>query len=163
MPNLSMACWRLRQGVRPAVCSSLSLGTAGADRLAQATLTLWLGQTYSPRPQAVFSFRTPQIPSLTPHQEQSHRGGLKQIPPTLDRPPEPSRTGTPTLSFLSPLQPASSGERRRLAGCNAVFLGTGGQGSPFKLTKIEHQPHIIFLKTRFIEVLSVKIAAVWNA
>ena len=39
----------------------------------------------------------------------------------------------------------------------------GGQGSPFKLTKIEHQPHIIFLKTRFIEVLSVKIAAVWNA
>lgn len=58
--------------------------------------------------------------------------------------------------------------RMRLAGYSTVLLGTWGRGrvekgSPFKLTKIEHQPHIIFLKTRFIEVLSVKIAAVWSA
>jgi hypothetical protein len=67
------------------------------------------------------------------------------------------------LHSLSLHLTSAGGGRERLAGCNAVFLGTGGQGSPFKLTKIEHQPHIIFLKTRFIEVLSVKIAAVWNA
>lgn len=33
--------------------------------------------------------------------------------------------------------------------------------SDLKLAKIEHQPHIISLKTRFIEVLSVEITVVW--
>lgn len=35
--------------------------------------------------------------------------------------------------------------------------------SALNLAKTEHWPHVISLKTRFIEVLSVEIAVVWNA
>jgi len=34
--------------------------------------------------------------------------------------------------------------------------------SDLKLAKIEHRPHIISVKTRFIEVLSVEITVLWN-
>lgn len=43
-----------------------------------------------------------------------------------------------------------------------VGQSTAEGKSDLKLAKIEHQPHIISLKTRFIEVLSVEISVVWN-
>lgn len=156
----------LREGVRPAAHSSLSLGTAGGDRLAWVTLTLWLGKTYSPRPLTTRSFRTP-VPSTGPlPRRRAAEARWAETNASDPRTPTPGGTRTPAshpIRLVPPFIQPALGEGRRLAGCNAVFLGTGGQGSPFKLTKIEHQPHIIFLKTRFIEVLSVKIAAVWNA
>lgn len=153
--------------MRPAVCSLLSFEAAGGDRLTWVNLTLWLGKTQSPRLWATSSFKTPSPFTNPLTRRRATEARWAEADASGPRPPEPgwTRTQASHPSILVPLfiQPALR-EGRRLAGCNAVFLGTGGgaQGSPFKLTKIEHQPHIIFLKTRFIEVLSVKIAAVWN-
>lgn len=68
-----MACWGLKEGVRPAVSSLLSLGTAWGDRLARVTLTLKLGRHIlldhgQPFPSG------PQPLHRPPRQEESHRG-----------------------------------------------------------------------------------------